>query len=475
MAMEGQRSATAAVIQRVAAGLSKGCAYAVALADANLVIEWISPSIEHISGWRPEQLIGTSALELIHPDDLDGVVRLLDDEAQMSHPYIGGDPGARAINPLRIRNASGAWQAVDVAVNNQLDAGDVGGIVVVLRDVSERRLLDDVYDSFLAGLPIESTADRIAKLLSWQLADGLVRIELDDGLTATAGTSVQSAVEIVMPVAGTTTRIVAQHPRAGEPSEWIHILLERAAGLLRLAVVRHLGEQQLRRSLDEKAAIISAVSHDLSSPIAAISIMSTLLDGSNDALSDDQRRHLAQRISTDAQRTSRLLADLTFADRLLRGAMPFSDHCTDIATLVQRVLAEAEADGHELVAGSFAAGLSASADPVLTERILANLITNAMKYTPRGSKIVVSATLLGADEVLLTVDDDGPGVPESVRGAVFDAYSRPGDSSAGPGSGLGLYLVRTFAEVQGGRAWCEQSPLGGARFAVALPRCCPKD
>ncbi|MFM2073259.1 MAG: hypothetical protein RLZZ623_3523 [Actinomycetota bacterium] len=458
-----------AVVQRVLAGMSKGCVYAIALLDPDARIEWVSPSIASIAGWLPEHVIGRSALELVHPDDIEGLVRLLADEATGPHPYISGGPGARAVNEVRLRNVAGGWQTIELAPNSQIHADDVRGIVIVLRDVSERRLLDEVYDAFLAGLPIEATAERIANLLAWQVGDVFVRIELDGRVVASHGTHDPSAHDIVVPVDATSARITAQCPTI-EPTEWIRILVERAAALLRLAVVRHLGELQLRRSLDEKAALISAVSHDLSSPLAAISIMSTLLDGSHEALSVDQRRELTQRINSDAQRTSRLLTDLTSADRLLRGATPPVGHRVDVNALLRRVLHDVDTGGRRLANTTIEAGLYVVADPMLTERMIDNLIANAVKHTPTDSTIVVAACALGATEILVTIDDNGPGVPEADRSSVFDAYSRGSDSTARPGSGMGLFLVRTFAEVQNGRVWCEPSPQGGARFAVVLPR-----
>ena len=106
---------------------------------------------------------------------------------------------------------------------------------------------------------------------------------------------------------------------------------------------------------------------------------------------------------------------------------------------------------------------------MLTERIVDNLVANAFKHTPTGSRVEVSVTATDR-HVAIHVDDDGVGVPESHRTSVFDAYVRGDGSGPLPGSGMGLFLVRTFAEVQGGRVSCDASPLGGARFTVELPR-----
>ena len=110
-------------------------------------------------------------------------------------------------------------------------------------------------------------------------------------------------------------------------------------------------------------------------------------------------------------------------------------------------------------------------DAVLIERVLANLLENVAKYTPAGSLITLGALDDPAfDQVHLWVDDDGPGLPDGLHDSVFDAYVRGEDTQQRPGSGIGLFLVRTFAKVQDGSAWYQPSPSGGSRFVVALPR-----
>jgi signal transduction histidine kinase len=103
------------------------------------------------------------------------------------------------------------------------------------------------------------------------------------------------------------------------------------------------------------------------------------------------------------------------------------------------------------------------------EHIVENLLTNTARHTPAGSRVwvKVQATYGGA---LITVEDEGPGVPEELREAIFDPFRQgPSISSHAPGVGVGLTLVARFAELHGGRAWVEARPGGGASFRVFLP------
>ena len=113
----------------------------------------------------------------------------------------------------------------------------------------------------------------------------------------------------------------------------------------------------------------------------------------------------------------------------------------------------------------------AAVDTALFERIVDNLLANALKHTPPRTPVRVSLRAVG-DDVLIGVDDGGPGVPPEARDSIFEIFNRGGkDMSDAPGIGVGLSIVAQFAAVHGGRAWVEEAPGGGASFRVLLPSC----
>jgi two-component system sensor histidine kinase KdpD len=107
-------------------------------------------------------------------------------------------------------------------------------------------------------------------------------------------------------------------------------------------------------------------------------------------------------------------------------------------------------------------------DATLIERVLYNLLENAGKYTPAGTIIRVVAQASG-DQLLVTVSDNGPGVPQAQREAIFEKFTRGSRESATPGVGLGLAISRAIVEAHRGRIWVEDNAGAGARFCFTLP------
>jgi signal transduction histidine kinase len=237
------------------------------------------------------------------------------------------------------------------------------------------------------------------------------------------------------------------------------------------AFLREREASQRLRALDAmKNTFLEAVSHDLRTPLTSILGSALTLEQSGGNLPGDDVADLVRRIAANARKLERLLGDLLDLDRLQRGIVTPQRRATDVAALIHRVIAEVEnPEGRsiDIEVGPIVMPL----DGPKVERIVENLVANAMRHTPPDGVIRVWASET-SDELTIGVDDDGPGVPEALRESIFEPFEQaPGRANEhAPGVGIGLSLVRRFAELHGGRAWVEPHQGGGSSFRVAIPR-----
>ena len=239
--------------------------------------------------------------------------------------------------------------------------------------------------------------------------------------------------------------------------------LERALSMERQAAARLQEVDQLKNTF------LDAVSHDLRSPLAVIRAVLTRLrgDGSAPGLSVEERHAYLGQAAGSADKMRRLLDDLLDLERIESGQLSLSTTKTNIAHLVRRLIEE---HSETLAGRDISTNLRpvvAEVDPAKVERILENLLMNAVRHTPAGTPIWVSVQRSGG-AVLIRVEDAGPGVPDHARETIFNRFGQV-PSISGVGTGLGLSLVARLAELHGGRAWVEDRPGGGASFRVLLP------
>jgi signal transduction histidine kinase len=214
-------------------------------------------------------------------------------------------------------------------------------------------------------------------------------------------------------------------------------------------------------------SFLQAVSHDLRTPLTSILGCALTLENGLD-LDPHDSRDLVGRIASNARKLHRLLTNLLDLDRISRGIVEPQRDFVDVTRILQSVLEETNGESHRVELTTHAPVI-AYVDPAQVERIVENLVTNAIRYTPADTPIWIGASE-GPDGVLLTIEDAGPGIDPDLRESIFEPFRQGSEVIAhSPGVGIGLSLVARFAELHGGRAWVEEREGGGASFRVHLP------
>src|SRR5579864_1687549 len=260
-------------------------------------------------------------------------------------------------------------------------------------------------------------------------------------------------------------------PEGSDPSAAVqHRFLPALAALLAVAVDRTrlerdaLEAEALRRSDLVKTALLRAVSHDLRSPLTGISTAIGALRNRTLHLSETDRDELLETISLDADRLGRLVGDLLDLSRLEAGGASPEPELWSLDDLAREAADSLGARDRVDVIGE---APLVNVDGAQIQRVLANLIENALRFSAAGAHVVVRVTAT-RKEAIVRVIDQGPGVPQAELERVFEPfYRRTSDKSSG--AGLGLAIARGFAAANEGRIWAESRPGQGATFALALP------
>jgi len=214
-----------------------------------------------------------------------------------------------------------------------------------------------------------------------------------------------------------------------------------------------------------RTALLAAVSHDLRTPLAGIKAAVTTLRAPGMTWTPEDRDALLGAIEDSADRLAAIIANLLDLSRLQTGGVTLVSHVVGLEDVVAGALHGLDA-GHRVVVDLPQDLPSVRVDAGLLDRVVANLVDNALRHTESSVRVTAEA---GEGCVRLLVVDHGPGVPDTAKESLFEPFQRLGDAPAGAGVGLGLAVARGLTEAMGGSVAASDTPAGGLTMTVELP------
>lgn len=257
--------------------------------------------------------------------------------------------------------------------------------------------------------------------------------------------------------------------------EQIHLLEafagQTAAAVERVNLVRDAERVKVEVETERlRNSLLSAVSHDLRTPLAVIAgASSTLLEG-DATINSANRQELLQTIVDESDSLNRLVGNLLDTTRLEAGALKLNSEWQSLEELLGVVLnrLKLHLSKHPVKVMVPADLPLVLADGILLQQVLLNLLENAAKYSPAGEEIDVKAGVRDS-QLLVTITDHGIGLAAGEEKRIFEKFHRSEQTGSRPGAGLGLTVCRGIVELHGGEIWAERVPTGGTRFLFTLP------
>jgi two-component system sensor histidine kinase KdpD len=350
---------------------------------------------------------------------------------------------------------------VDLAARRTREAARAG---------TEAQTMSTLAGSVLHGdRPLPALLERVRESFGLVSVTLLERFDTGWRIAATVGgqpctTPAEGQTEVS--VDDNLSLVLRGHPLAAADRRLIEAFAVHAAIALRQ---QRLGEQAATAgSLAEvdklRTALLSAVSHDLRTPLASAKAAIGSLRSQDVSFSAEDREELLATAEESLDKLTRLVANLLDMSRLQAGALAMTLQPVDVADAVPRAVDDLGATVRVAVPDDLS---EVSADPALLERILVNVLANALRHSPAGRPPAISASE-HAGQVEIRVVDHGPGIPAADRDRVFQPFQRRGDRDNATGVGLGLALSRGLAEAMGGSLIPEDTPGGGLTMTITL-------
>ena len=461
----------------------------IVVLDAHGTIRLASASAKWLLGLDPDEHVGRSVFDLMHPDDLGDAIGALERS-------IAAGPGPLPRKVLRVRHGDGTWRWVELSSYSMLEDPLVRGIVVTVREVTNRFDSEAGFRAMLAhSSDIISVLDADAnvhwssaaqtRLLGYPSGETEPDVPLADLVHPDDLPEVHERFAEVF--AGTPSHdspIVAR-VRAADGS-W-HSLEMTARNLLddpnvqgvvitardvtdRLEMERNLQAlaDELKRSNQELERLALVASHDLQEPLLSIAGFAQLLRQRHCGTLDREAHEFVGYVIDEASRMQCLIDHLLTYSRIGRGELQIEP--LDTNALVEEVESSLARAIEDACAEVTVRRLpKVKADPQLLGQVFQNLLSNALRFCDRGRPRVEISAAWSDGAWVFSVADNGIGVDASQSDRIFEAFERVRSRPDDDGTGTGLAICKRVVERHGGRIWVEPRPAGGSVFSFTLP------
>jgi PAS domain S-box-containing protein len=472
----------------------------VMIVDQQGAIQYVSPSVERILGFRPDEVLGENSERLVHPDDLANLY-----EAMRN---VFAHPGEVFRAEFRVRHRDGSWRVFEnVTRTLRADSAEAGALANA-RDITDRRLAEDeiarqkayfegILDSLDAGIAVFDPQGRFEYVSASAVRDPHIRRwvigktqeeygrgrNLPREVTDARQRSLEEAIRTRSPnqfeqevrrADGSTLQMLRRIvPIINEAAELERLVAfsvdisDRKAAEVALQAAK----EEAERANRAKSEFLSRMSHELRTPMNAILGFAQVLE--RRGVSPDQEKHLAH-ILTGGRHLLRLINEVLDLARIESGRLALSLEPVSVGEVVQEAIALVRplADGSDnalVFDGAVGPEVFASADRQRVSQVLINLLSNAIKYNRAGGLVRITARA-SESVVAVRVRDHGRGIPAERLDQLFTPFARLGaEATETEGTGLGLALSRRLAEAMGGTLVLEETGAEGSTFRLELP------
>jgi PAS domain S-box-containing protein len=423
---------------------------------------WLGDAAEHVAGSSGDPAVSAGY------------------HAFLAVPLVGSEDGLEGVLTVYAREPR-AWRQDEIEALSALAANASAALAsaelyqrVALEKERSVAILANIADGIVA-------VDREGSVVLWNAAaERITGVRTTDALGRTTADVLQRALEAEDGVRADGDRLVSI--RRGGDEVWLSLteaVMHDPAGAVagRIFAFRDISTERVVEQM--KSDFVTAVSHELRTPLTSIYGFAETLLRQDVLFGDEERQTFLRYIASESERLTGIVDQLLNVARLDTGDLQVNLAPTDVGAVAADVVRAAEqgavSNGHRFVLDLPSDPLDAEADAEKLRQILANLVDNAVKFSPAGGTVTVAARLTD-ERVEVRVVDQGIGIPEDERRRIFTRFYRGESVSREPGvggTGLGLFIAHGLVSAMGGRMWVDSDEGNGSSFAFELPAAQP--